>query len=250
MAVVNAPRYDPTLPVLEAFLNKIGSEIIFATANSLNGVALEFQNYQRTYQRLAFTIRKKQFFDFAIKFRTKGEDKAVKKRLRSVVWIDDSVRRQQGFGAARRPDIWARMQYERVRKPKSGNKAIAIPTGEVQKTGSDLIKKKEYPNQLKRSFVVPFKSGDAGIFQRIGRRQRAFQRVERSANFGKGSRIPLSQDPNVRFLYVLKRRAPLDPQFNFRENAEFVFRRRWPGIWERELIRAFSRTKFRKTGFR
>jgi len=234
--------YDPSLEVLEHFLITIGRQIPFATSQALNDVALEFQNYQRIHQELTFTIREKQFFRFAVKIRQ--QDRARAENLDATVWIDDSVRRVKGVGASRRPDIWDRLQFQRTRKPKSGNKRLAVPRDEVKRTGRGLIKASEFPNKLKRSFTAPLPSGDIGLFTRIGRRQKAFVQP------AKGARPTLRDDPNVRFLYALKKKTPLKPEFNYYSNAHFVFRRQWQGAWERRLIAAFRTIRFRRKGFR
>lgn len=249
MAVADPGTYDPTLEVLEQFLTKIGRQIPFATAQALNEVAQEFQNYQRIHQELTFTIREKQFFRFAVKRRK--QDNASPKNLESTIWIDDTVRREKGFGSSRRPDIWERLQFDQVRKPKKGNKFLAVPTDNVERNARGLIKRKDWTKTPtgefgKRMFVVGFKSGDAGVFRRIGRRQRAF--IKPTAGAARpGS---LREDPNVEFLYVLKKATPLKPEFNYFENAQFVFNRRWPSAWERKLVAAFRTIRFRKGGFR
>ncbi len=249
MAVGQAPRYDPGLEVLEHFLLQIGRQFPFATAQALNDVAAEFQNYQRIHQELTFTIREKQFFRFAIKRRR--QDNASPKNLESVVWIDDRVRRVKGFSTASRPDIWERLQFERTRKPKKGNRFLAVPTDNVKRNARGLIRPGEFPQDPNRSrkkntFVVPFPSGEAGLFRRIGRRQKAF--VKRQP--GTKSPRSLKDDPNVEFLYVLKRKTALKPDFNFFENAHFVFERTWGKAWERRLIGAFRTIRFRRGGFR
>jgi hypothetical protein len=233
--------YDPSLMDFERILIAVGRQFPFATARALNDTAVEFQKQQRAWQEQIYEIREKQFFRFSVKIN--NADRATPKRMTAIVHIDDRVRRTKGFGTLRRPDIWDRLQFDRTRLPKSGNQKLAIPSEEVDRTTRGLIRKKDYPNQLrkrKRSFTVPFDSGASGVFERIGRRQKAFVKGT------EGKRLGLREDPNVRFLYYLAPKASLSPAFNFYENAVRVWKVTFDGRFRVRLADAFANIKIPK----
>lgn len=229
---------DPSLRAYENLLIAIGRQFPFATAKALNDVAIDFQNRQRAWQEQVFTIREKQFFRFSVKFANR--DRATPKRMTAIIHIDDSVRRVKGFGSQRRPDIWQRLQFDEKRLPKSGNKKLAIPTEEVERTGRDLVKKREFPNQLakrKRDFTVPFPGGGVGLFERLGKRQKAYVKPT------PGKRLSLKDDPNVRFLYYLAPEADLRPAFNFYHNAKLAWGATFNRQWQVRIGEAFRNIK-------
>lgn len=202
----------------------------FAAFKALNDVARAFQSRQREWQLQAFQIRAKDFFRRAVKIQRDGF--ATRTRLRSIVEIDPEPRNVRI--ASSRQDIFDRQELGGVRKPAKSH--LAIPTDEVARTGRGLIRKKDFPDQLKNEFVADFVRGGQGLFQRLGRRQRAFTKG--------GSRgQSLKDDPNVRFLYFLADEATITPRYNFFINANITWLTVWDEAYDRRLDEAFASIK-------
>jgi hypothetical protein len=204
----------------------------FAAKNALNDVALAFQSRQREWQEQEFEIRAHGFFRRAVKIERSGF--ATVNNLTAIVGIDP--RPANIREASSREDIFIRQEEGGTRKPQGGNRALAIPQAEVGRTARKLIKTGEYPNKLKNKFIRVFASGAAGIFQRVGRRQKAFTQ-------GVKGRPGLRQDPNVRFLYYLAPEADIDPALNFFVNARIAFLTTWDDAFKLRLKEAFASLK-------
>jgi hypothetical protein len=201
---------------------QVARQFPFAMSRALNDTALEFQRVQREHQEKAFEFRGGEaFFKRAVKYPRSLRPSSKNLKLEATVIIDASVPDRDG-NRGDRTDIFTRQEEGQTRFPQVGNKALAIPTEDVQRTSRGIIKKRDRPKSLrgKRDFVRPLKSGKLGLFQRIGSRQKAFVKT----SVGKGSKIPLGNDPNVRFLYVLQKRAQIDEALEFYENAERVWK--------------------------
>lgn len=220
-------EFRPELEVGVREFRQIVRQLPFAASRALNDVALAFQSRQREWQEQTFEIRAKGFFRRAVKLNNK--DRASVKKLVAIVVID--ARPSKTRIASSREDIFVRQQEGGIRTPK--DQALAIPTDEVDRTTRGLIKKKDFPDQLKRDFAVDFADGSRGLFQRIGRRQKAFTK-------GVEGRPSLADDPNVRFLFALEPKARIEPQFNFFVNANIAFSTTWDEALRRRLDEAFE----------
>jgi len=210
--------------------NTISRQFPFATYKAINRTILEMQRYQRYHQRRVFEIRKKQYWDQSVKILqfAKVSD------LTGVMGIDPK-------GKVPKFDIWRRQEYGGRREPTFGRKRLAIPPQEesqfspvgLQRLASGLIPARMRPSKLKRTFLVPFKDGKFGVFQRLGRRQKGFTKTAPGQRFG------LKDDPNVQLMWILHESAEIEPVYEFFGNAKKTYDSKWNRYFNEELVRAF-----------
>lgn len=214
-------------------LQTVDKQIRFGTMKALNKLILLAQARQRHHQQRVFKVRHLAYWRQAVKVPKGGF--ATRKRLVAQMLIDPKGRPDP----TPKMDIWQRQEYGGTRRPVAGRKRLALPTKEAKRTQRGIVKRAEHPKRLKRVFFVQFRSGAKGLFQRIGRRQRAYTTV------APGQRLGLKQDPNVRYLFFLIKSAPIDAVYDFYENARVTWRANMPRILSQELQKAFATARVR-----
>lgn len=221
-----------------AAVRKVAFQLPLAAARALNTVAQEFQRVQREYQSTKYEERDKKFMRFSIRIDADGFAKPTPGNLNVTVYATSLPFKSM---KAAKPEIFRRMQYDRRRVPKRGRSALAIPQKGVKRTATGKIRKSDRPLEIQkrdRDFKITFPSGDEGVFERLGKRQKAY--VKGGSKKGQS----LQNDPNVVYKYVL-RKGPvrLQPNLDFFDNAKIVWEASWATTFERELVRAFKGTR-------
>lgn len=186
----------------------------FATSQALNDVALEFRAAQREHMDEVFKIRRPWVLT-GVQIPRGGY--AKKDRLQVDVVVDD-----------KRDFLW-KFENEIEYEPRSGRFAVPV---DVPRTGKGVIKKNFRPAALeltqnlpsdpryrgkRRSFVIEDAGGVGGIFRRVGR--------------GSTSKIEL--------LYWFRKKTPIDPELDFRENARRIFEESFANHYNKRILAAF-----------
>lgn len=122
---------------VDGFVKYVFSDQLpFVEAQSINDVAKGAQRVQRAHQREVFTVRRPGFVDNAVKIKPF----ATKDRPEARVWVDPP-------GGQARASILAQHEADEVKTP-FRRRAIAVPTGNVPRTGAGIIKKGWRPKDL------------------------------------------------------------------------------------------------------
>lgn len=181
-------------------------QIPYATAKAINATALDFQRVQRRHQEEIFTIRRKQFFDRAVKISTF----ARKDSPTAVVGIDPP-------GGQSRADVITQHEEGGTKLPEG--KSLTIPDAAKRtQGGGGIIRKRDRPRAYdfkrvstrgatevmkgnRRTFLIRNADGSGVIRQRTG-----------PGEFGtfKGTVV----------LFRLTPKGAIEPVLDFYENAE------------------------------
>lgn len=221
------------------YYKTIDRQIRFATKNALNRTILALQARQRRHQERVFTIRQPTYWKQAIKIPRGGF--ATVSKLEARMITDPKGRPDP----SPKWEMFHRQEYGGTRVPVAGRSYLAIPGKDVKRTERGIVRKAERPRALfdkKRAFIVDFSGGKAGLFVRLGKRQRGYTKVP------SGSRMGLRQDPNVVFKYLLIEKADIDAVYEFYHNAEVGYHANFPRFMREEMVLAFKTARVR--GFR
>jgi len=189
---------DTNLPEVQAKLGRIGRrQVPFATVLALTRTAQDGQEAVRSELPRRFTLRSS--------------------------WLQRGIRVQAANKARPVARVWSRdafMVLQEVGGTKSPRgRAIAIPKA-IRRSERSRIPRSRRPRAIlrrPRTFVAPLRGGDAGIFQRRGRR---------------GA---------VRLLYALETDpVRIDPRWGFRSTVQDVVDRTFAGHFGRALARALA----------
>lgn len=173
-------------------LDRLSGEARFAAARALTSTAQDAQGAVRDSLSDNFTLRNN-YVSRGIRI-----EKATKRNLEAKVGSVD--------------DFMALHETGGVKRARDGG-SLAIPTKKVRRTKRGKISKANRPRRLLDKPNVFRFEGD-GDSEWIARRR------------GKSSKAPLT------FLYVLARKAEIDPKLGLRETTEDVVGRRFPGHFE------------------
>lgn len=189
-----------------------------ALANGINKTAEELQRVQRESQRRAFTVRRPQFVDRAVKIKPF----ARRNSLFAIVMIDPP-------GGQDRASILTQHEQGGQKHARSGSR-VAVPI-EARRNKSDIVQKGQRIRALnlhkeggriigaRRTFMV--KGPNPAVLQRVGKGKRS----------------------KVRVLYSLERSVPLRPRLHFKQNAERVVRQSFARNSEAGIIEAIERAR-------
>ena len=215
------------------FVKQVARQFPYAMIKSLNLIVARMQEQQRRHQLRVFTVRQKTYWKQSVKIPPDGRANLKQKRFEAYMTIDPKERKGPKF------EMWKRQEEGGTRVPIRGRKSIALPQPDVKRTTAGIVRAAERPKRImekkRRGFEITFASGTRGLFQRLGSRQKGFVKNAR----GGGARLTLGQDPNVKFMYFLKKKTKIDPVYDYFHNAERVFRGNWPRVFEVELKKAF-----------
>lgn len=168
-------------------------QVQFATARALTLTAVEVQRQVRAEMPARFTLRR-QWIVNGIRV-----EKATKQKLEALVFSRDDFMGLQEFGGTKDP----RKRF------------LAIPTRAVRRTKSDIVAKRDRPQNLgDRVEVIEYK----------GNKWLALKR-SRTGNSGN----------QLRLLYLLVPRAQLHERLGLREIGNRVTRERFMPIWRQCL---------------
>lgn len=163
-------------------------QIPFALANAVNKIAKDVQFDERVQLRRAFTLRRPEWADRAVKI-TRFAKKA---NPTAVVGIHPP-------GGDARADILTKFEEDTVKLPRGEH--IAVPI-HAKRTKKDIVRKSQRPRAL-------IASGKAFIIRQT--RNPAVQLIVRQV--GRGRRRMLET------LFMLLRRAPISPDLKFELTA-------------------------------
>lgn len=164
-------------------------QIPFALANAINKIAKDAQTDERVQLRRAFTLRRPEWADRAVKI-TKF---AKKKDPIAVLGIHPP-------GGDARADILTKFEADTVKTPRAGAH-VAIPVA-AKRTKKDIVRKNQQPRAL-------IAAGKAFIIRQT--KNPAVQLIVRYA--GRGKRKTLET------LWLLVRRVPISPDLKFEQTA-------------------------------
>ena len=220
-------RLNPTGKAGFKEWRQIFRQFPFAMKETLNDLAILFQRQQRDWQERVFDIVKHGYFKRAVKYA--NADRPSVNNLRSIIHID-----AKGAGY-----IFERQELGGIRRPSGGAGSLPIPQKGVKRSGKGGILVREYPNRLKGKFVVRYPGGGRGLFQRLGRRQKAFTQGTTAATRSSS----VQDDPNVIFKYHLTPKADIKRALDFFVNAQAVFVENFDKLMNQNLDEAFRKIK-------
>lgn len=188
-------------------------QIPFALANAVNKIAKDVQFDERVQLRRAFTLRRPEWADRAVKI-TKF---AKKQDPTAVIGIHPP-------GGDERADILTKFETETSKTPRAGAH-VAIPIA-AKRTKKDIVRKNQQPRAL-------IASGKAFIIRQT--KNPAVQLVVRYA--GRGKRKALET------LWLLVRRVPISPDLKFEMTARKSIDRTAKTHLQREFDNAMKTAK-------
>ena len=204
-------------PDIELLLKDMGTmrlkQVPYALSRTINKMLLNIQQVQREHQRRAYTIRRRDFADRAVKI-GRG-DFATKDRLVGRVGYQGD----QG-------DIFAKFEAGGEKRSPSGRN-VWTPTSFARRTKSDIITKGNRPHGLnlrpvhssiakgstlyrgdKRTLMIRYRDGSGLVLQRFGRRMRGRKRKHQVQE---QRRAGFRHDEGLKALFVYLARAPQLP---------------------------------------
>ena len=194
-------------------------QLRFAAAVSLTQTAREARDSIRASMPSRFTIRR-QWVVQGIRYTPASKD-----TLTATVYSKDPFMGRQETGGTKTGSpsggnfTGASLQQNKGKRVRPAMGRVAVPTDNVLRSKSEIIRKSELPSGLgERGFVI----GNPGETQFLAKR------------FAKGKRAGLQ------ILYVLKRSTQIKPRLELREITEKVFTRRFGKIFSEQLAKAIS----------
>ena len=176
-------------------------QVRFALATTLTSLAKEAQHASVSETERAFTVR----------------NNWLQPSNAMGIKVLPASKEDLSAAVATRADWLVPFQEGGTKTPKGAN--LAIPTKNVRRTKRDVIRKTQRPNALrgKRTFLLPTKNGLV-LFQRKGRGKRS----------------------TITALYRLKPSARIQKRSTVVEPTLRVFGRRFDGVFEGQLRKAFA----------
>lgn len=141
-------------------LNNIRNEVDEVTAKAINRVALDAQEAVREHIAREFILRRKSFIDRSIKIKPFAKPS----KLSATLAVDPP--------GGEKNDVLSKFEFGGDKQAQGGN--LAIPTTDVRKNVRNIVRARNKPRNMKRTFVMKTKSGRKVIARRKNKKQLVF----------------------------------------------------------------------------